>query len=87
MARKNTIDSSLKKFDLFSKNISFRENGEDAFGSIFGAVTSIMILFVVGIYGMNKFRIMLDHEDTNFNEYTEKNGLGLEEIDSRKLNF
>ena len=62
-------------FDLFSKNIAFRENGEDSFGSIIGAFISLIILLIVAIYGIKKFIIMLDYGDTNFSEYKVKNAL------------
>ena len=75
MVKRNKLNAYFRNFDLFSKNIAFRENGEDSFGSIFGAFTSLIILLIVATYGINKFSIMLDYGDTNFNEYKVKNAL------------
>ena len=78
MKRSTTLSKSIKNFkklDMFSSNVSFRENGGDSFGSIFGACWSMVIIFVVMTYGINKFFIMCDYADTQFNEYTVKNDL------------
>ena len=83
MKKTTTISRSLrnfKKLDMFSSDVSFRENGGDSFGSIFGACWSIVIIIVVMLYGTNKFFIMYDYADTQFNEYTEKNDIVREVI-------
>ena len=67
MKKTTTISKSLstfKKLDMFSSDVSFRENGGDSFGSVFGACWSIVIIIVVLLYGSNKFFILKDHEDT-----------------------
>ena len=64
MTRLNTLKRSFKNIDFFSTNISFRENGGDSFGSIFGACISSIIALVVALYGINKFIIMSNYEDT-----------------------
>ena len=64
MARKPKLISKLKKFDLFSSNVTFRENGGDTFGSVFGAITSIVIALIVTVYGLNKLVIMSSYDDS-----------------------
>ena len=75
---RNKFFRTFKKIDLFATNIAFREDGGDQFGSIFGALISLLVSLIVAVYGLNKFIIMKDHEDTHFNEYSERNGLSTE---------
>ena len=82
---KNAFGSHFKKIDLFTTDVSFRENGGSSFGSIFGASMSLIIAIVVIIYGASKFTIMLDYEDTTLNVYTVKNELSKDEYDQDEL--
>ena len=61
MGKKSTFSSRFKKLDLYATDVSFRENGGDSFGSIFGACVSLVIILVVAAYGIGKFLVMLDH--------------------------
>ena len=70
MPKKNSLSSYIKKIDLFSINVTFRENGGDSFGSVLGAFASLMIVILVSLYGLQKYLIMSNHEDTRFNEFT-----------------
>ena len=85
MVKRNSWERNFKKFDLFATNIAFREDGGDQFGSIFGALISLLVTLIVAVYGLNKFIIMKDHEDTQFNEYSVKNGLSTEAFDNDQL--
>ena len=87
MAKKTIFGASLKKCDLFSTDIAFRENGRNRFGSIFGACTSLIIVLIVASYGFNKFLIMINYEDTNFNEFIEQNQLSEDELGQEELEF
>ena len=69
MVKIKTLGRQFKQFDFFSKSIALRVNGSDSFGSIFGACTSLIIALVLAAYGVNKFLIMWNYEDTNFNEF------------------
>lgn len=64
MVEKNKLSRNFKKLDFFSTNVTFRENGGDAFGSIFGAFLSLAIALVVLLYGSKKFVTMYNYEDT-----------------------
>ena len=87
MTAKATISRNFKKMDFFSSDVSFRENGGDSFGSVFGACMSLLIFLVVALYGINKFVIMSDYADTQFNEYSIKNGLVNKEIGQDQMDF
>ena len=70
--KKKNLKAKFKSIDFFATDISFRENGGDSFGSIFGAFNSLIIALIVAIYGINKFIIMQNYEETVFNEYSVK---------------
>ena len=55
-------------------------NGSNSFGSIFGACNSLIIALVLAAYGINKFLIMWNYDDTNFNEFPVKNELSDKEF-------
>ena len=75
MAKKTTIGGYFKSLDLFSTNFTFKTNGNDSFQTGFGACMSLMIMLIVALYGINKFFIMRNYDDTSFNEYIVTNGL------------
>ena len=85
MVKRNTFSGRFKKLDLFAKNIAFREDGGDQFGSVFGALISLMVALVVAAYCLNKFLIMKNYEDTQFNNYSVKNGLSTERFGNDQL--
>ena len=72
MARRNRLIRNFKKLDLFGTNITFREDGGDQFGSVFGALISLLVAMVVAEYGLNKFFVLKERNDTNFNDFSEK---------------
>ena len=87
VVQRESLGRQLKRLDFFQTNVQFRENGDEAFGSIFGACLSLIISLVVGLYGINKFIIMSNHDDTQFNEYSVIQGLSQEVIDQDELQF
>ena len=70
MSKKSSLSGYIKKMDLFSTNITFRESGGDSFGSICGAFASLIIMTLATLYGLQKYLVMSNHEDTRFNEFT-----------------
>ena len=62
-------------------------DGNDSYGSYFGTFTSLIIALVLAAYGINKFLIMWNYEDTNFNEFSGKNELSVEEFSNEELQF
>ena len=57
------FSSVFQKVDLFGTDVSFRENGKDHFTTNCGAITSILIIALVVIYGYEKFLICSNRED------------------------
>ena len=37
-----------------------------------GSVISLIIILLVAVFGVKKFMIVINYEDTNYNEYVEK---------------
>ena len=85
MVQRNHLVRKFKELDLFAKNIAFREDGGDQFGSVFGAFISLLVTMIVATYGLNKFLIMKNYEDTQFNNYSVKNGLSTERFGNDQL--
>ena len=75
MSKRNKLSIYFSRFDFFQTNIEFRENGGHALGSVFGACLSFIISMVLILYGINKYFIMSNYDDTQYSEYTIKNGL------------
>ena len=80
MVNRKTLSRSFKKLDLFSTDISFRENGGDSFGSIFGSCISLIIAIVVINYSFANFIVMREYGNTNINEYITKKSISSEEF-------
>ena len=80
MEKRNTFKTYFKRIDVFATDISFRENGAESFGSIFGALISLIIVLVCLIHGINKSLCMKNYSDTIFNEFSVKFGLTPDEI-------
>ena len=78
MSKRNKLSTYFSSLDFFHTNIEFRENGGHALGSVFGACISIIISMVVVLYGINKFFVMINYDDTQYSEFTVKNGLSLD---------
>ena len=49
--------------------------------------TSLIIGLVLAAYGINKFLIMWNYDDTNFNEFPVKNELSDREFSNEELQF
>ena len=71
MVTTNKLRAQFKRIDLFATDITFRENDGKRFGTVFGACVSLIIALIVAIYAFNKFLVMVNYEDTNFNEFIE----------------
>lgn len=64
---KKTLIGVIKKFDLFSQQITFRYNEEPAYESVTGGCISIiLIIFFLGIFSTTLLRT-IDKEYINFN--------------------
>ena len=70
MAKKQSskINTYFTRIDLFPTDVSFRENGGDSFKTCYGACVSLFIILITIFYATNKFRTLVEREDTNFND-------------------
>ena len=53
-------------------------DGRDSFGSVFGACLSLMIAVVIALYGIRKFIVMSNYDESHYDEFSIKNGLSQE---------
>ena len=75
MINMKKLATYFRRADFFATDVAFRENGGQSFGSIFGSFLSLLIALVVSSYGISKFIIMINREDTYFNEWIVENEL------------
>ena len=59
------VQNSIKKLDLFSKNIMFTYQKESKFSTFFGGCISLAILIIVGVYFVLLFKVMANKERSN----------------------
>ena len=67
--------------------MSFRENGGDSFKTTCGALLSFILIMMIGLYGVQKYLILVERDDTLISEFSQKEGLSekvfsIEETDS-----
>ena len=60
------IGEIVMQIDKYGESASFNIAGKSSYPSVYGTLISILILFVVIPCGVNKFFVMRDYEDTNF---------------------
>ena len=60
--------TALSNIDLFSLDVSFRENKREKFTTCFGSLLSLLILLIAAQYFFKKLDILTNYEDTIFNE-------------------
>ena len=87
MVDRKALGAYFKKVDFFATDVAFRENGGNSFGTIFGACVSLLIALIVSSYGFSKFVVMINYEDTRFNDVTEENSLSDDEFGQEELQF
>ena len=63
------IGNAIRTLDSFGESASFTTfNGRTKVGSIYGAILTLLIFSVTLLYGVSKFIVLKDREDTNFTE-------------------
>ena len=65
-----TVDSTVKKFDLFAKNIMFTYEGDSAFSTFVGGATSLVIFAIVFVYGIFLLQDMVNRQNSNNSKST-----------------
>ena len=84
------IGSQMMRIDKFGETASFSIAGRDSYPSFCGTLISIMVLSVVIPYGLNKYLIMQEYEDTSFQSIKVDNAIGIREefgYDQTNLNY
>ena len=71
-SKQNKLSTTFQRLDLFGQNVSFSENGQDAFTTHFGACISMVIIILVLAYGFDKLEILRSYGDSNLTEYIEE---------------
>ena len=66
-----TIHKTVKKFDLFSKNIMFTYKGDTSFSTFLGGFVSIIIFSIIFVYSAFLFQVMVNRENSNSSKSTE----------------
>ena len=66
--------------DKFGETPTFTVNGRDTYSSLIGMVLTLVILGVVIPFGFNKFIIMREYDDTNFQSIVNEQTVGPEEV-------
>ena len=62
----------LNSFDLFTIDVSFRENGQDSFSTNIGLLISVVIIGIVCLYGNAKLNTFLERGETRHQTSTEE---------------
>ena len=60
--------TAFHTLDLFPLDMGFRENNSDKYTTWLGSLLSLLMLIVICYYGQKKFDIMINHDDTTYNE-------------------
>ena len=66
--------------DKYGETKSFMIAGNDTYPSVFGTLITLIIFIVIVPFGFNKFIIMRDREDTNFQSTIEERAIGPSEV-------
>ena len=61
------------RIDKYGEQASFNMGGNSSFSSVHGTLISILVLAIVIPYGVNKYLVMKDRDDTNFESITIEN--------------
>ena len=75
------VTHSLKKFDLFGQPYpAFNLRGKNEINTFCGSIVSIVIIYIVIMFGSLKFAHLLSHHGPTINTYTQKNAFTSEDI-------
>ena len=65
------LSSTFKRIDLFGETVEFQIDGKASYGSLMGAVLSILVLVVTLSYAFKRFNVMTTFGDT-FHQITQQ---------------
>ena len=69
------IGEKVMQIDKYGESASFTIAGRSSYPSVYGTIISMLIFTVVIPYGFNKFIVMKNYEDTNFQSITLENAI------------
>ena len=65
-------------------NVSFHEDKKTRLATCFGSFLSCIILIFVLIHSKNKLTVLVNHEDTRYQTYSEKSPLNVTVYDGKE---
>ena len=71
----STVGNSYKLLDLFGETIGFTVNGYSSHRTCAGSFVSLIVILITALYSVDKWTVMMDREDTSFQEVTDENAL------------
>ena len=74
------VGKSLLKLDLFGEQIGLNIDGEGANKTILGLLFSLCIFATIIPYGVKKYDVMINYEDTDIQRTVDSNGLAIDEV-------
>ena len=58
------LKRKLLAFDILGENVNFNVGGQSSHQSVLGLVVSLAIFVLVGAFGLKKFTVMLEYQET-----------------------
>ena len=62
------MSNTFRKFDIFGESVAFKIAGESSVTSCAGAIMTILITVVTLVYAQTRLQVMIDFQDTKFQE-------------------
>ena len=63
-----SLSNTFRKFDIFGESVAFKIAGESSVTSCAGAIMTILITVVTLVYAQTRLQVMIDFQDTRFQE-------------------
>ena len=63
--------NTFRKLDIFGESVAFQIAGEASVTSCAGAIMTMLITVVTLVYAQARFQVMVDYQDTRFQETTD----------------
>ena len=74
------VSRKLMSIDKYGETKSFSIAGNNTYPSVFGTLITLIIFVVIVPFGFNKFIIMRDREDTNFQSTIEERAIDRSDV-------
>jgi hypothetical protein len=63
----NIIARCLKKFDNYGVPVSLNFKGKETFKTVPGGILSILVMLIIAVFSLLKFKRLIQREDWNLN--------------------